>query len=316
MTDFYLSILSFLAASLSLLLFARSCWLVIFGIRRRSWWEPLFGWMALATGCLIAIDIIQSLRANSSVSYKSLTIAGVLAFVLFVSRFRSLRHERFQASHEFRRDYQTWIVLGCIAWMFTWSASSFRRHLHVGPDFGLVGGIPGKALLDREHFARTDRGRQVKLYEFSVNRQFEARSTTDGKPRFSAYGAMLISRAAADWHANCHGWVFTGGKYLLKGDDVERILEDNGYERVQRPLSGDLVVYRDPWGIIRHTGLVQAILPDGTTLVESKWGVDQRFLHLPADQPYANRYEYYRTSRGSHQIEVHSRARVDQGPVS
>jgi hypothetical protein len=49
-------------------------------------------------------------------------------------------------------------------------------------------------------------------------------------------------------------------------------------------------------------------LNDGTVLAESKWGIDQRFIHLPEHQPYSSDFTYYRTNRRDHRILVH---RVD-----
>jgi len=60
--------------------------------------------------------------------------------------------------------------------------------------------------------------------------------------------------------------------------------------------------------LIRREGLVQGLLAEGTVIVESKWGIDQRFLHLPDDQPYSTLYAYYRTERVNHLIEIHSAA--------
>ncbi len=30
------------------------------------------------------------------------------------------------------------------------------------------------------------------------------------------------------FHSNCHGWVFAGGKHIVRGESVDKILEDNG----------------------------------------------------------------------------------------
>jgi hypothetical protein len=46
-----------------------------------------------------------------------------------------------------------------------------------------------------------------------------------------------------------------------------------------------------------HTGLVCNVFEDGMVLIESKWGIDERFLHLPEDQFYSQRYDYYRRQR-------------------
>ena len=43
---------------------------------------------------------------------------------------------------------------------------------------------------------------------------------------------MVTRVAPVDPACNCHGWVFTGGRFWVSGEDVPRILEDNGYRRV------------------------------------------------------------------------------------
>ena len=55
---------------------------------------------------------------------------------------------------------------------------------------------------------------------------------------------QMIRRGAASDASNCHGWVFTGGRFLLYLEDVEVILRENGYAEVPEPQPGDLVIYR------------------------------------------------------------------------
>ncbi len=128
--------------------------------------------------------------------------------------------------------------------------------------------------------------------------------SSSSEERFRAFGNAMIYREDADRMANCHGWIFTDGRFLLKGNDVERILCDNHYELVADPRPSDLVIYRNEMGSILHTALVQGILRDGTVITESKWGIDQRFLHLPANQPYSQHFAYYRTDRPNHLIRI------------
>src|SRR5205807_1160464 len=88
-----------------------------------------------------------------------------------------------------------------------------------------------------------------------------------------ALALAVAFRVAAppDATSNCHGWVFTGGRYWVKGGAVEDILRDNGYRTVEDPRPGDLVVYRDDQGAVSHTGVVSSVGADGLVLVESKW---------------------------------------------
>ena len=113
--------------------------------------------------------------------------------------------------------------------------------------------------------------------------------------------AML--REPPQLQSNCHGWVFTGGEHLLRGEDVQLILDDNGYDRVHSPESNDIAIYRDQSGYITHTGLVRGTL-SGAVMVESKWGIGALYLHVADEQPYGKNIEYYRTNRGSHHIKT------------
>ncbi len=110
---------------------------------------------------------------------------------------------------------------------------------------------------------------------------------------------QIIRRGPADERSNCHGWVFTGGKFLLTGDDVEQILKENGYQEVQTPLAGDVAVYR-AGGSVTHTGLVRYVTEGEPVLVEGKWGTLGIFLH-PADKSvYGTDYTFYRSNRTGH----------------
>jgi hypothetical protein len=139
----------------------------------------------------------------------------------------------------------------------------------------------------RDLVAVTDRGREVKLYRWAKDDDSHSPSS--------------VQLASENILANCHGWVFTGGKHILGLDGVARILEDNGYRECEVPHPGDLIVYRDDRGEILHTGLVRAGLFGGM-LIESKWGLEGRFVHEPNQQPYGNRFTYYRSSRQGHAL--------------
>ena len=100
---------------------------------------------------------------------------------------------------------------------------------------------------------------------------------------------------------NCHGWVFAGGKHWISGEDVCRILKENGYEEVNKPIAGDVITYRQGDAIL-HTGVVRGVTRDGVVLVESKWAKMGRFLH-PADKTvYVGDVFYYRSHREGHTL--------------
>lgn len=108
--------------------------------------------------------------------------------------------------------------------------------------------------------------------------------------------------------SNCHGWVFTGGLYCIPGASVDAILRDNGYRKVGRPRPQDLIVYRDGHGKPVHTGVVKAVGRDRFVLVESKWGQLDVFWHTPEDQGYSESFDYWRSDRDGHLLDVSTRA--------
>jgi hypothetical protein len=87
--------------------------------------------------------------------------------------------------------------------------------------------------------------------------------------------------------------VFTGGRFFLTSADVDVILADNGYQRVEHPCVGDLIVYDGG----SHTGVVRGV-QDGFVVVESKWGMQSCYLHRP--EAYGRRFEYFRSRRSGH----------------
>jgi hypothetical protein len=148
--------------------------------------------------------------------------------------------------------------------------------------------------------ALTDAGRPVALYQVTAHppvrelRQYEQRLIKN-------LAGDVIATRPTGLDSNCHGWVFTGGRFWVQGDAVDRIVQENGYREAKQPRAGDLVVYREGDGKVIHTGVVRYVDEEGQALVESKWGVASRFLH-PADRhcyPGANPV-FYRSARTGH----------------
>jgi len=100
---------------------------------------------------------------------------------------------------------------------------------------------------------------------------------------------------------NCHGFAYTGGRYWVPGEQVEKILEDNGYHPQPLPRADDLAIYRDREGTILHTGIVCGLASDGVILVESKFGRAGRFIHRHEQVPYpSENCTFYRSAREGH----------------
>jgi hypothetical protein len=147
----------------------------------------------------------------------------------------------------------------------------------------------------------TDKGNPVQLRVPVGARGPEDLSATEQRAmHVPALTGKWIRTGEPDDLSNCHGWVFAGGRYLLLGHKVDVILSDNGYEAVAAPAAGDVCVYRGPDGQVTHTGLVRAVLDDGTVLVESKWGRLGVYLHGVGESCYGTQFTYHRTARGGH----------------
>ncbi len=148
--------------------------------------------------------------------------------------------------------------------------------------------------------ARTDRGTPIPVKESTSQRT--AAEVNEAEERFyrsSPYRDRVIRDRDADDGANCHGWVFAGGRYWLGGEWVETILRENGYAEVTDPRPGDLAVYRQGPAVV-HSAVVRYATPGAPVLVEGKWGWMGVYLH-PADRcPYRAEVKYYHSPRHGH----------------
>ncbi|GIW83907.1 MAG: hypothetical protein KatS3mg106_420 [Gemmataceae bacterium] len=99
----------------------------------------------------------------------------------------------------------------------------------------LIHGVAGNVQV-RDAVAITDRGRHIPLGEPIEVRSPETVQAAEKRYLESTrYIDNVILRGFGDDRSNCHGWVFTAGRYLLSGQDVLKILEDNGYQEVSDP---------------------------------------------------------------------------------
>ncbi len=288
----------------SALLLARSLWRVGFGAENRKSIEALYLVLSIGAASVIAIDLLHASRVLSASKIEIYSELG--CFLLFMAMtfcaYQASKHHGSAAT--LRRYASSWLFVVLALLMTGWSYHRIQI-LSSSIDFlGMSENVPGVVELDDHSMAMTDEGTGIPLYRFATDDNRFEEYASRAEERFRAFGNAMIHREDADKMANCHGWVFTDGRFLLKGNDVERILCDNHYVLVADPRPSDLVIYRDEMGSILHTALVQGILRDGTVITESKWGIDQRFLHLPANQPYSQHFEYYRTDRPNHLIRI------------
>jgi hypothetical protein len=152
-------------------------------------------------------------------------------------------------------------------------------------------------------WAATDTGRTLPLFTIPLDSKI---LPPDGDSSFLSRRHLetaLIRTAEADTRYNCHGYVFTGGRFWVRGSHIEQLLKDNGYRSTTNPLPGDIIVYREnATGLVSHTGLVRTVIEDtGKVLIESKLGSYGRFIHAADQHPYDNTTAtYYHTVRGGH----------------
>jgi hypothetical protein len=149
--------------------------------------------------------------------------------------------------------------------------------------------------------ALTDRGNPITVTQCKSPRD-EREVNENARLLLLSSGHMdsVIQRQPAGELCNCHGWVFTGGLYGVIGDQVDKILTDNGYQPIPEPRPGDLVIYRFPDGRTSHTALVRFVTPDMPVVVEGKWGWMGVYLHEVDRSIYGKNYTFYRSNRPGH----------------
>lgn len=267
-------------------------------LRRRMPGAVLASCCALAaTYCLLGADALSVAPTGLDRGWVLLLNSGVVVLTaaavgLQLWSCRWLIQDHSAASKQaVRKQVGIAALLVCQVAVAGWTGWHFQHALAGSAGEVADGGVamddlPGEALL-------TDKGRLVPVF------QARLLNSLAGYSEFNAvaFDDQRIERAPSDSRSNCHGWVFTGGHYLLKGNGVEMILADNDYRLVEQPQPGDVIVYRDIVNLIVHSGLVRAAFPDGLVLVESKWGLEGRYLHRPEDQDYSGSFTYYRSPR-------------------
>lgn len=169
----------------------------------------------------------------------------------------------------------------------------------VGTEDSYVQSPPGKLVAIQT--ARTDSGSPIQLYgrDSTPDELTEFFRATQG--HVASVSRFAMFRGEPEPEVNCHGWVFSE-QHIVKCEDVPTILKDNGYELVTEPELNDLVVYSGQSGFVVHTGVVCGFLAGEKVLIESKWGVAGRYVHLADEQPYSQDYRFYRSPRDGHKL--------------
>ncbi len=158
---------------------------------------------------------------------------------------------------------------------------------------------PGELTLRSDAYATTDKGNRIDLMIRSVDTEEFDEFILRSRSAIEQVASKAMCRRDAYKESNCHGWTFTRGEYILRNEQVQTILDDNGYVRKETPQQNDVVVYRDNSGNIIHTGIVCGFVGDHQPLVQSKWGAGALYIHFLDEHPYTSNYEFYSTERQS-----------------
>lgn len=296
--------LLFVALCGSWFLLARNLWRIFFVGERRRWLDAAEFAIGSVAICCIVVDLLDISRVRFFGAQFMLANLGcmlfIISFVWLLTKLLSPTTRLCTANGRMTSWFLAFLAIAMGAWTF----SRLQDRSSLSDMLGVGGVAPGVIVSEDEFCGRTDLGSKINLFHFSVDDQLFKEYAEDFHIRYSMFTSALIHREDADSSSNCHGWVFTGGKFLLRGTGVERILEENRYAIVSTPAPGDIVIYRSDTGAILHTGLVQGVLNEGTVMIESKWGTDQRFLHRPEDQPYSTSFVYYHSDRKGHLIDL------------
>ena len=157
--------------------------------------------------------------------------------------------------------------------------------------------MPERVAVEGVH-AATDRGHPILLtHSQTPHSKAEMTKLEEDSPLGLKWRGATIKRHEADDNSNCHGWVFTGGRYIVPSQAVEPILHDNGYATVSVAAPGDLIVYRDAAGGITHTAVVRYTAPGRAPMVEGKWGWMGVYLHVADECRYGKNYTFHRSAR-------------------
>jgi hypothetical protein len=159
------------------------------------------------------------------------------------------------------------------------------------------------SLTDARTVLKTDKGKNVLLKTTNAEIVQDLGVMEKRWLETSPHRDKLIHRESANTQSNCHGWVFTHGKFIVPGSEVDAILHDNGYYPVQHAEPNDVVVYRAQDGSVLHTAIVRAKLDDGTLLVEGKWGFLGVYLHDVRTSCYGDNFTFHRTDRSTHYLQ-------------
>lgn len=271
-------------------------------------WQRVTAFAAALILCLTAVDGLNFAQKELRSHFRVFGTVAVIAVTAGLT-WLHLSHWKMPRSL-FRSRLSGWLIILSSVSLAGWSYHRFQERLNPPPKKQmLLLSTPGKKRVVHEFVAVTDRNRPIRVYRMAE----EGLEPPDENEATSVnFMESTIQRGPADPAANCHGWVFLDSQFLIPGEAVQQILDDNGYELTLEPLAGDVIVYRSDNRAIVHSGLVRGVLNDGTIIIESKWGLEGTHLHAPEGTPYSTLFEYYRTPRPDNRVKI---VPVDELPM-
>jgi len=287
--------------AISLYAVAGYFWRFVFGTTDGSGrWQRVTALAATIVVCLTAVDGLNVIQSQLGQNMRMLGTVAVIAATAGLT-WLHLSHSKIPRSL-FRTRFSCWVILLSSASLAGWSYQRFQEQLFPPATTPtLLLSTPRNKKVVHEFVAMTDRNRPIRVYRM----EDLGEESLDEDIAFNVdFMESTIQRGPADRMANCHGWVFLDSQYLISGDSVQQILDDNGYEVDAEPKAGDVIVYRSDNRHIVHTGLVRGVLNDGTVIIESKWGIEGTFLHAPEGTPYSTLFEYYRSPRPDNRVKI------------
>ena len=291
------------AFALAILLICKSLLNLALGTHRtRGWTQLVFAAAGLAVAGILGADAIRGIDPSGNSSLGPILAVAICGLALLSLPLHTWGISHRLPARELVSRPAPWLMLVWSIAACGWSGVRFYEI--VTPRTNELTSSPRPELeLARQATAISDRGRPIPLFRMQASVAGWPAGFQAITPALKRMKENIIFREGPSASANCHGWVFAGGMYLIDGNGVEIILDDNGYEPCSDPQPGDVIVY---WSgrFVAHTGLVSGVLTDGTVLIESKWNLQERFLHRPEDQPYSREFTFYRTPRGSHLITI------------
>jgi hypothetical protein len=269
---------------------------------------------------LLAIEFLASKRAAkrapgvfavllAAVAVTAYLLNGAVGVATGCGSLATLLLVAWPVSFENARREMSRLVNPKFIWVLVLGASMIASRYLAAHVLSALDRQPAQQAVDLEDVpvratqAFTDNGRAISLFHFkmySTNDEVERFMRSTEKER-----SQIIRLMEANPASNCHGWIFTGGRYGIRDSEVWSIVADNAYMEVTEPQEGDLAVYMTG-NQIRHSGLVRMASKHAPVLVESKWGPFGVYLHAVEQQPFAGTCKFFRSPRRDHLLVLRS----------